>query len=153
MLILLPDIEELDRQKQQLSRKIRNLSIRADQQAEMGEKNNMRRIGENSMLIADLNDMRKLNKSYQDKIRSLEQQIKSLKHQEESGTASIGASPASTLGNKTITRNSSSTTKMPALGQSKNNQLPNAKAQAQLQQYAVADGFPLTITAQHKPPK
>ena len=55
-------MEELDKQKRQLSRKVTNLVHKWEQQNELGHVNNMRKIGENSMLISELNDMRKTNR-------------------------------------------------------------------------------------------
>ena len=58
----------MDRQKRQLSRSLKKLSTKSEQQTELGKANNLRKIGENSMLIAEINQLRKTQKGYQDKV-------------------------------------------------------------------------------------
>ncbi|CAD7953080.1 unnamed protein product [Amoebophrya sp. A120] len=151
-------IEEMDRQKRQLSRSLKKLSSKSEQQTEMGKVNNLRKIGENSMLIEEINALRRSQKDYADKIKQMEMELKSLKNEQ---AGNVGASAANQMtpsnnlggginaGPRTPgTRGSNG--KMPPIGHSKNKQLPNAKSREQLQEFASADGFPLMISMQNK---
>ena len=54
-------IEELERQKRQLGQKLKTLKHSSSQQMEMGVKNNMKKITENSVLMTELNDVRQVS--------------------------------------------------------------------------------------------
>lgn len=69
-------VVEMERQKRQLSQQLKTLKHSSSQQMEMGMKNNVRKIGENSMLMTELNDVRKWNKQLGDRVKLLEQQLK-----------------------------------------------------------------------------
>ncbi|CAD7975642.1 unnamed protein product [Amoebophrya sp. A25] len=135
-------VVEMDRQKRQLSRSLKKLSAKSDQQSEMGRVNNMRKIGENSLLIQEINELRKGQKNYLDKIKQLELMVKSLRE----GAA---APPRSSSAPRMPPISAGAATVQPS-GLGTKAGLPNARAKAQLQEFASADGFPLMISMQNQ---
>ncbi len=165
----LSHVKELDRQKQMLSRKIMKLSRKTEMQEQVGQKNNMSRIGENALLIQELNEMRRVNKSYLDKIKQLEMSkgdtTPANGHLPPAGTPS-GRGAGTPTGTRSAsngvnvefssTANSSKfnkkSGKIPPIGaqlppgNQSGKTLPNAKRQEELREGACADGFPMLIS-------
>eukprot|EP00392_Amoebophrya_sp_AT5.2_P012800 g12907.t1 len=155
-------IEEMDRQKRQLSRSLKKLSTKSEQQTELGKANNLRKIGENSMLIAEINQLRKTQKGYQDKIKQMEVELKAAKMDgAPASAAAASAGRTDRAGGGSLGSSDAGRNRMPDIGggvggakqsykQHGGQQLPNAKAKEQLQEFAAADGFPLMISMQNR---